>query len=90
MWRPIAYRIHELPPTMCKGKLCPTLGYAWRGRGDRRGVELSPRQFPREFLDTTIHEALHVLFPLLRHSRVIFCAWAISSLLWRLGYRRKK
>ena len=44
---------------------------------------------PREFMDTCIHELLHVLFPDATEKHISVAAKTISRFLWRLGYRCK-
>jgi hypothetical protein len=51
-------------------------------------IEVDPRQNPKEYMDTLIHEALHLLEPDWSEKKVCAYARKISRLLWSLGYRR--
>ncbi len=53
-------------------------------------IEIDPRQYPSEYLDTLIHEALHELLPHKPEAFILKAASSIAKLLWRLGYRRIK
>lgn len=53
-------------------------------------IEIDPRQCPKDYLDTLIHEAVHEIMPRKREGFVLKTATSIANLLWRLGYRRKK
>jgi hypothetical protein len=59
------------------------LGQAWDDL-----VEIDPRQCSKEYLDTAIHELLHVAQPELSESKVVRVSRLISSKLWKLGFRR--
>ena len=64
-----------------KGKL---YGVAWTDGV----VEIEPRQKPRCYLDTVIHEVLHIVLPDASETRILKSAHQITDVLWRLGYRR--
>lgn len=51
-------------------------------------VEVDPRQHPREYLDTVIHEVLHLAHPDFSERQVCITSRKISTALWRLNYRR--
>ena len=53
-------------------------------------IEVDPRQKPRDYLGTVIHEALHQVFPEKSESEVARCASTLTRLLWGVGYRRVK
>ena len=53
-----------------------------------RKIEIHSGQNSQEFLDTTLHECLHLMLPDLSEMRVIKMANKLSSILWRLNYRR--
>lgn len=53
-------------------------------------IEIDPRQCPKDYLDTLVHEALHELFPKKREKYILQAGTTIANLLWRLGYRRVK
>lgn len=51
-------------------------------------IEVDPRQPPREYLDTLIHEALHIFEPDWTERKICITSRKISSLVWEMGYRR--
>jgi len=53
-------------------------------------IEVDPRQKPRDYLGTVIHEALHQVFPEKSESEVARGASTLTRLLWGIGYRRVK
>lgn len=53
-------------------------------------IEIDPRQCPKEYLDTLIHESLHELLPHKSEKFILKAGNSISYLLWRLGYRKNK
>jgi len=53
-------------------------------------IEVDPRQTPRDYLGTVIHEALHQVFPEKSESEVARGASTLTRLLWGIGYRRQK
>lgn len=53
-----------------------------------RTLEIDPRQCPKDYMDTLIHEAFHELFPKMKEPKVLRSATSIANLLWRLGYRK--
>ena len=63
------------------------VGQCWPNAGDHI-IEIDPRQCPKEYMDTLIHEALHELFPRLHEKTVLHAGTSVADLLWRLGYRR--
>lgn len=65
-----------------RGKL---YGLAW---SEQMLIEVDPRQRPRCYLDTIIHEALHLLRPDESETRVTNTAHKLADVLWRCGYRR--
>lgn len=56
----------------------------------RHVIEIDPRQYPSEYMDTLIHEALHEILPHKSEKFILKAASSIANLLWRLGYRRIK
>lgn len=68
---------------------CNCVGQCWPHNG-RHLIEIDPRQCPKEYMDTLIHEALHELWPKSRESKILRAGTSLANLLWRLGYRRKK
>ncbi len=63
------------------------VGRCWIGI---RRIEIDPRQCPKEYMDTLIHETLHQLLPKKREDFILRAGTTISNLLWRLGYRQVK
>jgi hypothetical protein len=53
-------------------------------------IEVDPRQCPKDYLDTLIHEALHELLPNKSEKIILRLASSLANLLWRLGYRKIK
>jgi len=53
-------------------------------------IEIDPRQSPKDYLDTIIHESLHELFPNKKESVINRSGTSIANLLWKLGYRKEK
>ena len=51
-------------------------------------VELDPRQDSKEYLDTLIHEILHVLEPKWTEEAVWDAAELLSRKIWKANYRR--
>lgn len=51
-------------------------------------IELDPRQHPKDFLDTAIHEYLHLIFPDWDEKKVKVTANKLSKFLWKLKYRQ--
>ena len=53
-------------------------------------IKVDPRQPPKEYMDTVIHELLHVM-PRSREwseKEVCHAAGILTHFLWKLGYRR--
>lgn len=55
---------------------------------DTGEIAIDPRQPPREWLATLIHEAIHAAFPDLEEKRVLAAEKKIAAILWRAGVRR--
>lgn len=51
------------------------------GRGRRDGT-------PKDFMDTAVHEAIHVADPIMHEDDVSAMADKVTEVLWQLGYRR--
>jgi len=66
-----------------------SVGQCWPSHKDNI-IEIDPRQPKKEYMDTIIHEALHILFPSKREKTILRAGTSIANLLWRLGYRRVK
>ena len=66
------------------------VGQCWPGSDDGQLIEIDPRQCPKDYMDTIIHEALHHLFPKKKEPSILRSGTSLANLLWRLGYRRVK
>ncbi len=53
-----------------------------------RLIEIDPRQHGKSYLDTLVHEALHLVFPDLAEREVGRAARRLTEVLWTSGYRR--
>lgn len=51
-------------------------------------IEIDPRQSPKEYLNTLIHEMLHCFLPDLSERSIIRLADIITDKIWRRRYRR--
>lgn len=51
-------------------------------------IEIDPRQKPKAWLGTLVHEALHVAFPDMAEKPVEVAEKKIVDILWRAGVRR--
>ena len=49
---------------------------------------IDPRQEPKDYLDTLIHEYLHHLFPEWKEKAVALTGTALADYLWEQGYRK--
>ena len=81
---PMHFRVVNRPIHTTDG----TVGQCWPGT-DEHVIEIDPRQCPKEYLDTLIHEALHELFPKASEPKILRAGTSVAQLLWRLGYRRR-
>jgi hypothetical protein len=67
------------------------VGQCWPlSKKSKNILEIDPRQCPREYLDTLVHEALHISFPRVKEPKILRVGTSIAKLLWRLGYRKVK
>lgn len=55
---------------------------------DKKIIEIDPRQKSKSYLDTMIHEALHIAFPELSENQVKKSSKVIRDFLWNHGYRK--
>lgn len=55
---------------------------------DDRIIEIDPRQKPKEWLGTLVHEAVHLAFPDASERTVAAAEKTILDVLWRSGVRR--
>jgi len=51
-------------------------------------IEIDSREKGKELLDTTLHEALHVVFKELEEEEVVLIAGLLTDLLWDDHWRR--
>lgn len=68
-------------------KLGKNLGQVMRAAGELE-IEIDPRQSPKEYLDTLIHEALHIARPELSEDCVTKTATELTRVLWQQNYRK--
>jgi hypothetical protein len=66
-------------------KLRKYLGYAYLNEDI---VEIDPNQTPRQYLDTLIHEILHILYPEDSETKISRNASTITHHIWKKNYRR--
>lgn len=59
-----------------------------QARFDKNLIEIDPRQPSREYLDTVLHEGLHLIFPELAERRVASVSRKLTRLVWKQGFRR--
>lgn len=54
---------------------------------EKKVIEIDPRQKPKQYLDTLIHEALHISFPDMSETKVKKVAKEIRDIVWDHNYR---
>jgi len=57
---------------------------------DAKIIEIDPRQTSKNYLDTLIHELLHVYNPEWSETKVSKTANEITDIIWKKNYRRIK
>jgi len=57
---------------------------------DARVIEIDPRQTSKNYLDTLIHELLHVYAPKWSETKVNQTAKEMTQIIWQKNYRRIK
>ena len=57
---------------------------------DAKVIEIDPRQKSKNYLDTLIHELLHVYNPEWSETKVSKTANEITDIIWKKNYRRIK
>lgn len=55
---------------------------------DENLIEIDPRQNSKDYLDTAIHEKLHLMFPNWEHDLITPTANKLTKYLWKMGYRK--
>ncbi len=63
------------------------LGLAWIGENK---IEIDGRLKSKEYLDTLIHEMLHIYNPTWPETRVAQVATEMANIIWNKNYRRIK
>lgn len=54
----------------------------------RKLIEIDPRQSNKAYLDTLIHETLHLIYPRLTEKEVVQASRVLTKNIWKQGYRR--
>ena len=57
---------------------------------DAKVIEIDPRQKSKNYLDTLIHELLHVYAPNWSETKVNKTAKEMTDIIWKKNYRRIK
>jgi hypothetical protein len=83
--KPLKFRVWNKPIADTVGNV----GQCWP-HTKKHNIEIDPRQSPKDYLDTLIHESLHEIFPGKKESAILNAGTSLANLLWRLGYRRVK
>jgi hypothetical protein len=55
---------------------------------EKKIIEIDPRQKPKTYFDTLIHEALHLAFPEANETRIRKATKIIRDILWTHKYRK--
>ena len=53
-------------------------------------IEIDPRQKSKRYMDSMLHEGLHVLFPNESETKIKLAARTLTKLLWEKDFRRIK
>jgi hypothetical protein len=61
------------------------LGQAWM---DTLEIEIDPRQRSKVYLNTLIHEALHIADPKMSETKVRKLSGILTQVLWQQNFRR--
>jgi hypothetical protein len=56
---------------------------------DRNLIEVDPDLEDKTLLDISLHEGLHVLFPIIDEDEINTAGKTLADLLWRMGFRLK-
>lgn len=60
------------------------------GMATLSGIWIDPRQSPREYIDTLVHESMHLAFPHFDEELITVSSSFIATILWQQGYRKCK
>ena len=60
------------------------VGLAWQEDGI---IEIDPRQKPKEYLSTLIHEAAHIIYPDWDEKDIVFLEKKLVPFLWKHNVR---
>jgi len=61
------------------------VGEAYFGENE---IAIDPRQSATEYLDTLIHEGMHLALPDLNEEAISVAATFVSRIVWKQGYRK--
>jgi len=61
------------------------MGQAFQGENL---IEIDPRQSNKEYMDTLIHESLHIMFPDWTENKVMKTSNKLANILWDENYRK--
>lgn len=61
------------------------VGQAWKDDGL---IEIDPRQAPKAWFMTLVHETLHIAFPGMDEPDILRAERTVGEALWRAGVRR--
>jgi hypothetical protein len=59
-----------------------------QARFDKNIIEIDPRQPAKEYLDTVLHEGLHLIFPELAERKIASVSRKLTRLVWKQGFRK--
>lgn len=62
-------------------------GLAWHYKGDKL-IEIDPRLSPQDYMETLIHEKLHLMFPKMTEKQVLANSRKLQKFLWKYEFRR--
>jgi hypothetical protein len=61
---------------------------AWGTCSSDGEIEIDPRQKPKQYMDTLVHELLHWISPKMSERQVRAAARLMTRELWKAGFRR--
>lgn len=72
-----------------RGEWITPLGWATYGEGGRKPlIEIDPRQSDKSYLETLLHEAIHIDCPWMDELAVVDLGERLAEIAWRRGYRK--